>query len=96
MAKSKADTITVMLGNAQRTSAGDHAGRDVVELPAPEARALIQSGHAVRAPEGLAATEPRAVAALPRPLPSDRPRVVNGQKVWPGFPGYIEPEQEAS
>jgi hypothetical protein len=49
MAKSKTatadpDTIWVQLGNQQRTSAGDYSPPGIVELPADEARALIQAG----------------------------------------------------
>ncbi len=50
MAKSRTadpDTIVVMLANQQRTSLGDFT-TPVVELPADEARALIQSGLATR------------------------------------------------
>jgi hypothetical protein len=42
------DTIWVQLANRQRTSAGDYSDPGIVELPADEARALIQSGLAVR------------------------------------------------
>ena len=42
------DTIVVQLANQQRTSAGDYSDPGIVELPAPEARQLIQSGLAVR------------------------------------------------
>jgi hypothetical protein len=42
------DTIVIKLANAQRTSAGDYSDPGIVELPAGEARALIQSGLATR------------------------------------------------
>jgi hypothetical protein len=49
MAKSRTatadpDTIVVQLANHQRTSAGDYSDPGIVELPADEARALLQSG----------------------------------------------------
>jgi hypothetical protein len=42
------DTIWVQLANAQRTSAGDYESPGIVELPADEARELLQSGLATR------------------------------------------------
>ena len=46
-AEAAPDTIVVQLANRQRTSLGDFT-TPVVELPADEARTLIQSGLAIR------------------------------------------------
>jgi hypothetical protein len=43
------DVIWVQLANRQRTSAGDYEAPGIVELPADEARELLQSGLAIRA-----------------------------------------------
>ena len=47
-AEAAPEVIWVQLANHQRTSLGDYADPGIVELPADEARQLIQSGHAVR------------------------------------------------
>ena len=47
-----AGRVTVILSNAQRTSAGQHEPGTRVTLPAAEAAALMAAGHAVRASTG--------------------------------------------
>ncbi len=48
MAKKAPELVSVRLGNAHATSAGDGSPGQVVELPPDEADALVAAGYAAR------------------------------------------------